>query len=347
MNTLLNSVFHLRRSLVLAIVLIGHSLLAQTVDVLQTSHPHWRYLSGCEYMQEFQPSANGSISRIDVQIENGCWGGYTVDVEVYDGSGDGGTLLGTSQAISLGNCLDGWREFNFTAFPVTSGNTYTIKVGGSGSSGFFAVGYANSDLYSGGDFLSGTSPSTQDMAFETYLGPGILPVEFASFDATTSNDGVLLEWATVSEKDNDYFEIQKSTDLDSWETIEEVEGNGTTNNLTKYSYGDNQPSDGTNYYRLRQVDYDGTEDFSKVVVTNYQSQVGSISLFPNPTNSKLYVDAHETAHIEIRCAKGVDYSDKIVVTTIYDEQVQICVEQLPEGIYLLLLEGQIERFQKN
>jgi len=112
-----------------------------------------------------------------------------------------------------------------------------------------------------------------------------LPVEFISFNAEYVNEKVLLTWTTASELNNDYFEVQRSTDGVSFEKIGKVKGVGNSNTLVDYEFADRKPLSGLAYYRLRQVDFDGQFDFSNIVsvivpVTERDFQAYFI---PNPT----------------------------------------------------------------
>lgn len=111
-----------------------------------------------------------------------------------------------------------------------------------------------------------------------------LPVTLVSFTASVKENGIALDWATASEYNNDYFEVQRSEDGVTFETIGRVEGNGTSQIRHDYQLMDAEPLIGTNYYRLKQVDIDGAFEYSNVVSANFaQIAESMISVFPNPT----------------------------------------------------------------
>ena len=91
-----------------------------------------------------------------------------------------------------------------------------------------------------------------------------LPVELAHFSARQNDCKVILTWITDSEINNDYFELQRSTDGRSFETIEEIKGSGSTFANQTYTYTD-QPKSVNNYYRLKQIDFDRNFTFSNVI----------------------------------------------------------------------------------
>jgi hypothetical protein len=119
-----------------------------------------------------------------------------------------------------------------------------------------------------------------------FLPPVIVPVELTSLSASVNGKSVILNWATATEKNNMGFEIQKSSDKSSFTKIGFVNGNGTTTELKKYSFADNNVLNAKNYYRLKQMDYDGTYNYSPIV----EAEIGIISSFsleqnyPNPFN---------------------------------------------------------------
>lgn len=91
-----------------------------------------------------------------------------------------------------------------------------------------------------------------------------LPIELTSFTARPENFGVILRWTTASERNNAYFEVERSTDLINFEPIARVAGAGNSFQTLDYEAFDSDPHMGTSYYRLRQVDGDGSESWSEV-----------------------------------------------------------------------------------
>lgn len=81
---------------------------------------------------------------------------------------------------------------------------------------------------------------------------------------------VVLKWATKSERNNDYFSIERSEDGKIFETIKQINGAGNSNKKLYYDFTDYYPARGTNYYRLKQTDYDGKFEYSKVIIITVQ-----------------------------------------------------------------------------
>lgn len=96
------------------------------------------------------------------------------------------------------------------------------------------------------------------VAFLDILNPTPLPVELLNFDATLKEEGVLLEWSTASEYNSDYFSILKSVDGSSWNPLVEVSSAVNSTTLQEYSYFDQSIDYNYTYYRIKQVDLDGS-----------------------------------------------------------------------------------------
>ena len=117
-------------------------------------------------------------------------------------------------------------------------------------------------------------------------GP-IIPVELAAFTVTTvSTNDMRLEWSTASETNNYGFEIERSTDGESFNKLGFVKGNGTTAEMHRYSYVDESLNSGQYYYRLKQIDFNGSYSYSAVVKSEVQTpdEYGLDQNYPNPFN---------------------------------------------------------------
>jgi len=115
-----------------------------------------------------------------------------------------------------------------------------------------------------------------------------LPVELTSFQAALNQKTVRLNWQTASELNNAKFIIETSNEGELFSGIGEVQGAGTTLEKQSYQFTHHTPSAGINYYRLKQVDFDGTFEYSKVVAINAVGN-NDIVAYPNPAKDKVYV----------------------------------------------------------
>ncbi|HAA17821.1 MAG TPA: hypothetical protein DCP28_03245 [Cytophagales bacterium] len=118
-----------------------------------------------------------------------------------------------------------------------------------------------------------------------------LPVELAAFAGESSEYGVSLTWETASETNNAYFEILHSTDGVNFEAIGTVDGYGTTLVAQEYAFDHTQAWKGINYYQLKQVDYNGTEEIVGTLSVNHAFGQGLfVSMYPNPVRNQLVLD---------------------------------------------------------
>jgi hypothetical protein len=139
----------------------------------------------------------------------------------------------------------------------------------------------------------------------------LLPVQLIGFAGVKVDDGVKLNWSTVSERNNSRFEVQRANDGVTFETIGNVKGNGNTNKLIRYTFLDNNPFNASNmvYYRLKQVDFDGKFTFSEAIgFSNNILDVNQISAYPNPFASDVNIQVNTAdegnMNLEISDATG-------------------------------------------
>src|SRR4051812_27862818 len=98
----------------------------------------------------------------------------------------------------------------------------------------------------------------------------VTTVELISFKAEKASENVILNWSTASEKNNDYFVVERSTDGIHFEPIGTVKGNGTSNQINYYTFEDHSFNSGILYYRLKQVDLDNKYEYSKIKAVNVE-----------------------------------------------------------------------------
>ena len=112
----------------------------------------------------------------------------------------------------------------------------------------------------------------------------VLPIELVSFTAIERQGQVQMNWKTATEQSNTGFEIQRASDayFDQWDKLGFVKGQGTIYTEQHYSFVDPQPINGINYYRLKQIDFDGSHEFSNVVSVSRTNKLKQIQFYPNP-----------------------------------------------------------------
>ncbi len=133
----------------------------------------------------------------------------------------------------------------------------------------------------GSTVWNGPGPTGGPLTF----GSVTLPVELITFTGELNSDNqVLLSWRTATEKNNDFFTVERSVNGLTFEAIGTVSGNGTSSQPHDYTFTDPSPAEGTNYYRLRQTDFNGRSETFNIVAVDYITDEGEcvLSVHPNP-----------------------------------------------------------------
>jgi len=167
-----------------------------------------------------------------------------------------------------------------------------------------------------------------------------LPVELVSFSANCENEGVQLSWQTASEFNASHFTVEKSTDGFAWDKIGEVSAAGTSNSLLNYGYFDRNAISGINYYRLIQVDFDGTEKEYAPIMANCASDASKTWMsYPNPSDAGFQVVCDYPELIGDATLTILDASGKLVglQAITLNEGINLFVvnQELTPGIYFL------------
>jgi hypothetical protein len=116
----------------------------------------------------------------------------------------------------------------------------------------------------------------------------VLPITLASFQARSEEGGALITWKVSTEINNDKMLVQRSKDGQFFQEIGQVKGRGTTIVPFEYRFFDANPGGGETYYRLKQVDFDGTFEYSKIIVLDTEGFI-RLFVYPNPTRERVFV----------------------------------------------------------
>ncbi len=170
--------------------------------------------------------------------------------------------------------------------------------------------------------------------------PTIVPVELISFNATIINNKVRLDWFTSTETNNAGFEIEKSQDGANYQTIFFIGGNGTTTQRNVYSYIDESVITGVYYYRLKQIDFDGSFEYLKTVVVDLGLPETYLleQNYPNPFNPKTVIN-FQTPKEGLITLKVYDILGNETATLINENKtagsysIEFDASQLTSGIY--------------
>lgn len=180
-----------------------------------------------------------------------------------------------------------------------------------------------------------------------------LPIELLEFEAVRSGDEAVLSWTTVSEVNNRGFEVQRSRDGIEWMTLDEVTSaavDGKSNIRLDYSYIDEKPQSGINYYRLLQVDYSGANTYSPVRSVWFHDDSKYADIYPNPASNRIYFPS-DVAGEEVDYTV-YDMMGNIVISPTTTKGGFVRIDKVPAGMYLVRWKEQedndwiIDRFAK-
>ena len=219
--------------------------------------------------------------------------------------------------------------------------------------GFVAKPYAQSSPVASGGEASGSggtaSYSVGEVAYTTINSsggiviqgiqqaytPADLPISLVEFNAVvTDQKQVALTWETVSEHNNQYFEVERSQDGLSFEKVLSVDSKGNSNNAQDYSALDASPLTGVSYYRLKQTDIDGKSTYSKSVSVNIANE-NELKAYPNPTTSILNLQISGAATRQLTYAIYAIDGKLVEEQKINNDLTIISTSNLSNGIYLL------------
>jgi hypothetical protein len=167
-----------------------------------------------------------------------------------------------------------------------------------------------------------------------------LPVQLVYFQGSNKGDYNLLEWTTATEKNNDYFSIERSTDGINFLVTSIVGGAGNSNSILHYSYSDPQEGEEIIYYRLKQTDTDGQIYYSKIVAVNAADNSKALELIifspvTDQLNYKVCCLHKGNASVEVIDLSGrVVIKSKVLINEMYNK-LSLDVNMLSEGLYIL------------
>lgn len=169
-----------------------------------------------------------------------------------------------------------------------------------------------------------------------------LAVELTNFKVTAVREGIRLDWMTETERDNEYFAVEHSTNGTDFNTLKTIDGAGTSEIRNTYTYTHDTPVGGVNYYRLRMVEFTGKETYSDVVVEKFVG-AGTIMAFPQPTASqatiRVYTDFAEAALVEVHNLAGQMVSMKSVALEREENMINLDCRDWAAGHYMVTVSG--------
>jgi hypothetical protein len=171
---------------------------------------------------------------------------------------------------------------------------------------------------------------------EIRLNANVLPVTLLSFTAKHEGDRVQLAWKTANEYNADHYLIERSHDLSEFVSVGTVPARGTTNESQYYGLTDLNPRPGANYYRLKQIDFNGTVHAYRPISTIIRESEPAISVYPNPASpDRIHVRLWnaDDAPLRLLNSKGAAVDGQLIRKA--GEADFFFVRPLPGGIYWL------------
>jgi hypothetical protein len=173
------------------------------------------------------------------------------------------------------------------------------------------------------------------------FGVTVVPVNLLSFTGEQADKKHLLKWTTSQEINSSYFDVERSADARHFTSIGRVAAAGTSSIEKRYNLTDAAPMQGNNYYRLKQVDNDGSFVYSNIILLKMLGNSGTISVYPNPTTKTLTVLLGGLNDNSMVNAGVYDMTGRYLQGMTLKKNnasFNFDVERLPAGIYNLRLE---------
>ncbi|WP_428657890.1 T9SS type A sorting domain-containing protein [Runella sp.] len=158
------------------------------------------------------------------------------------------------------------------------------------------------------------------------------PVTLASFNAVKEGQSAVLSWSTTEETNSERFDIEHSLNAKNWQKIGVVLSKGESEALERYLFTDTNPANGTNFYRLRMVDRDGTSAYTRAKSLEFDIKVET-ALYPNPVADRLLIKAQDMT--KIKSVSLLNLQGKVVLESSIVPTNGLDVINLPTGLYVV------------
>jgi len=323
-------------------------------------------LNNTQTIGEILPSYARSLKfRLTVRDNRAGGGGVDYDEIQFDVTDAAGPFLVTEPNTSvtwLGNTVQTvmWDVANTSIAPVNAtdvnillsvdgGVTYPVTLSANTSNdGAEQVLIPNDPTMEARIKVEAVGNIFFDISNEDFtIEDNPIPVELTAFFALNTNEGVMLKWVTSTETNNSGFSIQRSRDYENYTDVAFVEGNGTTTQPHEYNFIDKISVADIYYYRLKQIDFDGSYEYSNVVEVNVNAPSDFVleQNYPNPFNPStvikfsLPVDSKVTIDLYNTLGEKVDRLVKKEYST-GNHSVNFDASHLSNGIYYYTLNAQ-------
>lgn len=202
------------------------------------------------------------------------------------------------------------------------------------------IGGANhlgSGIYQFQDVSQLSNNNRFTIAFESQPDGSTLPVELISFDAKIVDDKVELNWQTASEFNNKEFVIERSKNATDWSKVLSIPSKGNSNNIVSYKAFDRNPLNGKSFYRLKQIDVDGSTEVFKAV--SVFKEFTRINISPNPFIDLLNIEINSVGagnfNIEVINSHSELLKSDLIILNSNFKNISYNLKGLKSGIYFL------------
>jgi hypothetical protein len=238
-------------------------------------------------------------------------------------------------------CLRGFITENTTPYDA---NTGTPSSAASTTYYVFWVTKEGFRFYAEVSPLASGSVTVSNFNLHYVSNSSALPVELLTFAGQATAQGNLLTWTTANETNNKGFEIERSYDGKTFEKIGFVKGNGTSSVQQTYSFTDNTPLSKTTYYRLQQVDFDGSKAFSNTISIEPQVFNKGLKVYPNPSSDgQIFVEIPQNTEGGILVMNSVGqivFQQKSISNPIFKMDVSNWIK----GVYFIKSGNEVVKF---
>ncbi|MBX3255082.1 MAG: T9SS type A sorting domain-containing protein [Chitinophagaceae bacterium] len=176
--------------------------------------------------------------------------------------------------------------------------------------------------------------STRNTSAADHLYAFSQPSEILNFSAELQNGSVFIQWSGFRESSTEYFAIERSVNARNWDVIATIKDEGNGSLEQTYSRVDAEPLSGQSYYRLKEVDQDGTGKYSKTIAVYYSNYSSSRTMLPTDSTNSFLIKKRSLSNRSMTLFNATGHR-VIFDYNITDNGTQINLKQMPDGEYTL------------
>ncbi|MCC5923152.1 MAG: T9SS type A sorting domain-containing protein [Crocinitomicaceae bacterium] len=175
-----------------------------------------------------------------------------------------------------------------------------------------------------------------------------LPVRWLDYSCEKKPDGIHLNWSTAIEINNSHFIVERAIENNT-EVFEQLNttpiiGAGFSTLIKEYSFSDLNPNGGWNYYRIKQIDFDGQHEYTSTIGCLWEEEKEFITLYPNPAKEYVYIKSNVNSTLSLIDANGKEVERFKPIDSV--NQTKLDLTNYPSGVYFLKSENTSSKFIK-